>query len=258
VLAQKIRRSPLFNKPVWRELLKPLTLLVPWIGPFEKARVDPITDEVREGIREYFGGYVIQQLVKERHDALRKLEDVQSGSRTVQEGVQAVLQRIAAFDPDPARTQYTLVFGHTHKPFGLEQEIGFGDGATALGSGVPPSRQSSRVAVYNTGGWVVESDKAQGDHGASVVLVSDELETVSLRMYDEGNTAATLEELSKEKASAFAKALESRMRKSPKEFEEFRGVLDAELPTRRQELRDGLEAFRQTAGKRKRCDFTSP
>ena len=66
----------------------------------------------------------------------------------------------------------TFIFGHTHKPFALEM------GFDAL---------PAKVKVYNTGGWVVESRSPEPLHGGAIVLADDELNVVSLRMYNESN-----------------------------------------------------------------------
>ncbi|MFQ5586812.1 MAG: hypothetical protein ACE5GF_08340 [Thermodesulfobacteriota bacterium] len=64
----------------------------------------------------------------------------------------------------------TLVIGHTHKPF--EEDRNF--------------RNFPRwVNVYNTGGWVVESIEPQKFKGGSVVLIDDDLNAASIRMYNE-------------------------------------------------------------------------
>jgi len=64
----------------------------------------------------------------------------------------------------------TFVFGHTHKPF--QQDMNF--------EGYP-----EWVNVYNTGGWVVDSVEPQALHGGAVILGDEDLNTVSLRMYNE-------------------------------------------------------------------------
>lgn len=68
----------------------------------------------------------------------------------------------------------TFVFGHTHKPF--QEDINF--------KGYP-----EWVNIYNTGGWVVESVEPQRIHGGAVVLVDEDLNSVSLRMYNEDEDA---------------------------------------------------------------------
>ncbi|MGA2401644.1 MAG: hypothetical protein ABSG91_08040 [Syntrophobacteraceae bacterium] len=75
------------------------------------------------------------------------------------------------FSPD----KLTFVFGHTHKPW---QDIR------------PGKRYSEPVLVYNSGGWVVDRVERDGKYGASVILVDENLDVVSLLMYKEkGNDA---------------------------------------------------------------------
>ena len=64
----------------------------------------------------------------------------------------------------------SFVFGHTHKPF--QEDLNF--------KGYP-----EWVNVYNTGGWVVESVDPEPLHGGAVVLVDEDLNSVSLRLYNE-------------------------------------------------------------------------
>jgi len=71
----------------------------------------------------------------------------------------------------PFPSQTTFVFGHTHKPF--EEVRNF---QAYLGDGVP---------VYNTGGWVVETEQPAPLHGGAVVLLNEDLDIASLRMYNE-------------------------------------------------------------------------
>jgi hypothetical protein len=69
--------------------------------------------------------------------------------------------------------ELVFVFGHTHKPF--ERII---------------SSAASRepVEVLNTGGWVVDSVADESVQGASVVLLDERLEAVSIRCYQEGTS----------------------------------------------------------------------
>ena len=76
-------------------------------------------------------------------------------------------------DPEKVKkipSSVTLVFGHTHKPF---QDIMNFDG------------YEKWVNVYNTGGWVVESVDPQPLHGGAVVLLDEDLNTTSVRVYNE-------------------------------------------------------------------------
>lgn len=66
----------------------------------------------------------------------------------------------------------TFVFGHTHKPF--QEDLNF-------------KLYPQWVNVYNTGGWVVETTEPAPLHGAAIVLVDENLDAVSLRMYNEAS-----------------------------------------------------------------------
>ena len=80
-------------------------------------------------------------------------------------GVIQVLKEIGTMPEE-----VTLVFGHTHKPFQKDMKDF---------TGYP-----RWVNVYNTGGWVVETVFPEPVHGAAVVLVDEELNATSLRMYN--------------------------------------------------------------------------
>jgi hypothetical protein len=45
----------------------------------------------------------------------------------------------------------------------------------------------SPVHVYNSGGWVVDTEDVEPLHGGAVLLVDSELNTVSVRMYNEAS-----------------------------------------------------------------------
>ena len=66
--------------------------------------------------------------------------------------------------------QLTFVFGHTHKPFEVP----------LAAAGYP-----SPIAVYNTGGWVVDSLKPSPTQGGAVILLDEDLNAVSLRAYNQ-------------------------------------------------------------------------
>ena len=70
----------------------------------------------------------------------------------------------------------TLVFGHTHKPF----ETTF----DAAGFAEP-------VNLANTGGWVVDTVDTNPLQGAAAVLVDEDLDVASLRLYDQHDDATS-------------------------------------------------------------------
>ena len=71
--------------------------------------------------------------------------------------------------------QLTFVFGHTHKPF--QRKMPF--------PGFP-----GLTKVYNSGGWVVDSVACQRFHGGAVILIDENLEATSLRLYNESEDPA--------------------------------------------------------------------
>jgi hypothetical protein len=68
------------------------------------------------------------------------------------------------------RSQTSFLFGHTHKPFECAQ--------TLVGFPTP-------VEIFNSGGWVVDKERAQPLHGASILLVDDNCQVTALRMFNQ-------------------------------------------------------------------------
>ncbi|WP_146157878.1 metallophosphoesterase [Enhygromyxa salina] len=69
----------------------------------------------------------------------------------------------------------TVVFGHTHKPFERRRAMrGF----------------AHPVVVFNTGGWVVDKITAEPLYGGAIVVVDEDLNCASLRMYNEPERGA--------------------------------------------------------------------
>jgi len=68
----------------------------------------------------------------------------------------------------------TFVFGHTHKPFANDYNF----------NGYP-----EWVSTYNTGGWVVDNVDPAPVHGAAVVLLDEDLNGASIRLYNEASDA---------------------------------------------------------------------
>lgn len=106
----------------------------------------------------------------ERHELERPLTaEAEKGLWAYVEGPlreQILLERKGTMPSDVA-----LVFGHTHKPFQEDMNFKF---------------YPQWVDVYNSGGWVVDTVEAQPLHGGAVILIDEDLNTTSLRMYNEG------------------------------------------------------------------------
>ncbi len=70
----------------------------------------------------------------------------------------------------------TIVFGHTHKPYARDENF---------------SKDYGRwVNVYNSGGWVVDTPRPKPIHGGAVIIVDEDLNAASLRMYNEAEEAS--------------------------------------------------------------------
>jgi hypothetical protein len=116
------------------------------IGNLERNKPEMILSEDAErGLWAYIEGPLLKQLSEE-------------WQRITGEGDISKLDKIA------------FIFGHTHKPF--QEDMNF--------SGYP-----GWVDVYNSGGWVVDTVDSQPLHGGAVILIDENLETTSLRMYNE-------------------------------------------------------------------------
>ncbi len=83
-----------------------------------------------------------------------------------------VLRQLQADHPSrhgPRPDQLKFVFGHTHKPF--------------VGSR-PVSGFDRPVRLFNTGGWVIDTVQADPKRGANLILIDEDLEVASVRMFD--------------------------------------------------------------------------
>lgn len=72
--------------------------------------------------------------------------------------------------PDLRDREVSFVFGHTHKPFEQRRTV--------------PSYEHP-VDVYNTGGWVVDTITPAPLQGAALVLIDDQCNTASIRLYNQ-------------------------------------------------------------------------
>jgi hypothetical protein len=122
----------------------------------------------------------------------------------------------------------TLVFGHTHKPF--QNDMNF--------KGYP-----EWVNVYNTGGWIVESVNPEPMHGGAVILLDEDLNAVSLRMYNEDadhtKYSVRVEEATHagENKSPFYHKIRSLVKASDEPWKTFSSVVADTVRKRAQNLR---------------------
>lgn len=78
------------------------------------------------------------------------------------------IMREIKFVPD----NITFIFGHTHKPWQDLRDV---------------ENYKAPVAVYNSGGWVVDKVERETVYGGAVILLDEDLNCVSLKMYNESN-----------------------------------------------------------------------
>jgi UDP-2,3-diacylglucosamine pyrophosphatase LpxH len=126
----------------------------------------------RKVIRDLFTHLVKHAGRFERHHPADSL------SANAKKGLQAYLEGplLAQISGElDAVPQTTLVFGHTHKPFETTQE--------AKGFTQP-------VHLANTGGWVVDTIDTNPLQGAAAVLIDEDLQVASLRLYDQQSDAS--------------------------------------------------------------------
>jgi predicted phosphodiesterase len=92
--------------------------------------------------------------------------------------VEGPLRNQFAADRKIVPSQATIVFGHTHKPFVHAMNF----------AGFP-----EQTAVFNTGGWVVDTPAVAWTHGAAIVLVDETWNVAALRIYNEGDYSVKVE-----------------------------------------------------------------
>jgi hypothetical protein len=152
------------------------------------ARFGAFVGDAAKGLLQKYGGatgrhlgWLLALLVKsmiadrlERAQPEKPLSDDGAGLRRyLDEPVR--LQLEAELEKRSTPGDVTVVFGHTHKPF--EQMMKF-------------DKLSRRyVRVYNSGGWVVDRPKPQELFGGAVIMFDEDLNALSLRMYNESNSA---------------------------------------------------------------------
>ncbi len=122
----------------------------------------------------------------------------------------------------------TFVFGHTHKPFQENRNFHSFPGW---------------VQVYNSGGWVVDTVERQQLHGGAVILIDENLEATSLRMYNESwdpdGYAVSVQEASHpgDPPGAFQKRISALVNQKPDLWKDFSQTVARAINVRAQNLR---------------------
>lgn len=127
-----------------------------------------------DGVGQIVGSYVAQAFERNNPDTL--LGDDGAGlKRLLAVPIRAQIE--AEFAGTPIPPDISVVFGHTHKPFQQSMAI---DGFLA-----------PQVHAWNSGGWVVDCPAPQPLIGGAVILMDEDLNFASLRMYNEAEDART-------------------------------------------------------------------
>jgi len=127
-----------------------------------------------------------------------------------------------------------FVFGHTHKPF--QEIINF--------EGFPEP-----VNVYNTGGWVVDKIEPQPLHGGAAVLIDEELNLASLRMYNEAKESKKYSvevghvDQPEETDNTFAHRILSMVNSDDTPWRDFSEAVNKSVSTRMKLLKRKLDAM---------------
>ena len=141
--------------------------------------------------------------------------------------LEAPLRKQVEVEHGPMPGPVTFVFGHTHKPFQAARDFG---------------GYAGKVRVLNTGGWIVESIEPEPLRGGAVVLVDDELNAVSLRMYNEGRYSVRVEEVTTgQEHSALWREVNEIVRNDSPPWRPFNETVAAETRRRAELLRDRVE-----------------
>lgn len=125
----------------------------------------------RKVMRDLFGHLAKRAGRLERHHPTEPLSaNAQKGLAAYLEG--PLLSQISGELESIPKT--TLVFGHTHKPFEATRQ---------------PAGYNGAVHLANTGGWVVDTVETNPLQGAAAVVVDENLDVASLRLYDQHDDA---------------------------------------------------------------------
>jgi hypothetical protein len=149
-------------------------------------------------------------------------EDAESGLRQFLE--KFLLKQIQTDNAGSIPSDVTFIFGHTHKPFEeVRPYAGYGSG----------------VKVFNNGGWVVDSMVPAPLKGGAVILVDEDLNTASVRIYNEaeiGNQPLTPLHVSEAIDNPLVLQLKSMIAKATAPFDALTNAVFAAIPRQRENL----------------------
>jgi UDP-2,3-diacylglucosamine pyrophosphatase LpxH len=176
--------------------------------------------------------WVIKKLLDHAVDRIVKTErtrtdiplsdDAKDG---LQDYIEGPLKKQLLRERKEVPSDFTFILGHTHKPFQEE---------------MPFNGYQQQVNVYNTGGWVVETVDPQPIHGGAVVLVDENMNTISLRMYndeaDPSQYSAKVEATDSDMAREFYRQISGMVDPSKDPWKAFSETTFKEVKIRRNKL----------------------
>jgi len=183
------------------------------------------------GIRRGLGRIVAGRLLERERGQVEEV--LSKGSRAGLVSYLAAMRHSFARQwQQPLPADVTIVTGHTHKPFSEWWED-----ADWPGGG---------MRVFNTGGWVVDHVVPQPLVGGAVILVSDELDVVSLRIYQQVGTpsswAMAVETVKPTPGGeAFAEHIRSLVKPGAAPWSAFARAVDEVVAERRATMKEILE-----------------
>jgi len=196
-------------------------------------RQNPLLRRIESwGVRRVLGHIIEGRLHERERD--RAAEVLDAGSRkglaAYLDAVRHSLQR--QVDGGELPLDVSVITGHTHKPFSERWD--------------DPGWPGGGLRVFNCGGWVVDRVEPQPLTGGALVLVSDELDVVSLRLYqqtpDPSSHRIVVETVEPGPGGqAFAEHVESLVRDDEEPWTSFRQAVNELVLERRVVMREILE-----------------
>lgn len=217
VLAEKI------NKPFLSKI--PLLSKIPFISKVSNK----LTSDILNGLKN-----VIIEIIpkKERSFNADVLSDTARTGLIKYLAVQVYAQINAENEEMPQDIKF--IFGHTHTPFKEYMDVE----ADKYKHNCPndyPKNYPTKFDLYNTGGWVVDTFKEDAYHGGAIVLVDDELNAASIKMYGETNYQVIAESAS---ANPLIDRLKDIVNTANKPWADFSEIARSEVEIRRKVLRE--------------------
>jgi hypothetical membrane protein len=84
-------------------------------------------------------------------------------------------KQLAQANMDREVEELAFIFGHTHKPFESTASI---------------TELPKRLSIYNSGGWVIDTETSQPVQGAAVLIIDDDCNVASIRMYNQSDNVS--------------------------------------------------------------------